>query len=409
MKHLALVPLIGGMALGAEKTLGSPPEAVVSYSAFAQNEAYYTNYMAKRGHLIPRYELDSDDEAPTFSDIDLVTSVCPCSGLSSANRNAGSGCQQNQWMLKSSEYALSNITPRVLIGENASALMGSRGVEVVAQLRDIGLKRGYSLQLVKTNTCLHGIPQTRDRSFFIFWRDSGPYQLKQEKNPHELPWYDFLDSFSTDDSEVPKGNVSLNWLMETTQTLTGLSRDELKSQLVLLNTSIFNFLVRARPDILEALFSQYELSDNLIAAKVVKTLKTVVAKLEEKPGSNFYDTSYYYREIPNFSAVMFRSRIQVLNPKSHRTITDREAMRLMGLPEDMDVPDNPNAIAQNVPTCTAQWITRECIAALNGERDLINEKIGGDEVFRWSNQNGKTAQAIGTKSTINLMKEFIPL
>ena len=248
------MPLIGGMALGAEKVLGIPPEAVLSYSAFAANEKYYIEYMAKRGHDIPRYELD-EEEAPTFSDIDIITSVCPCSGLSSANRNAGSGCQQNQWMLMSSRYALSQIKPRVLIGENASTLMGTRGVGVVSELRDIAKATGYALQLVKTNTSFHGIPQGRERSFFIFWRDGGPYRLKQEYNPCALPWWDFLESFDSDDTPVER-DAALDWLMDQVKII-GLFDDEsLKEELMKYKTSIHGYLVYQRPDLWEEIKRQ---------------------------------------------------------------------------------------------------------------------------------------------------------
>ena len=71
-----------------------------------------------------------------------------------------------------------------------------------------------------------------------------------------------------------------------------------------------------------------------------------------------------------------------------RPITPREQMRLMGLPEDMDVPRKYlNAIAQNVPTCTARWIVSEAVKAQELAED-ISAPIG-DGIYRFNNLNGK--------------------
>lgn len=397
MKHLALVPLIGGMAIGAEQVLGHPPEAVLSYSTFDANDAYYMGYLAKRGFDIKRYDIESDD-IPSFKEVDIITSVCPCSGLSSANRNAGSGCQQNQWMLKSSQYALSQIKPRVLIGENASTLMGTRGIGVVSELRDIARAAGYKLQLVKTNTSYHGIPQGRERSFFIFWRDGGPYRLKQSYTPSPVPWWDFLESFGSDDT-ILKRDVSMDWLMNEVKTVGKFDDDSLKSLLLFHKTSIHGLLVYQRSDIWDEISRRHEDSEDKVIATALRRFNSILNNLKakkEKGGSNkFYDSSYFYRQGPNFGSVMFRTRLQVLHPFKHRTITDREAMRLMGLPEDMDPPRDSNAIAQNVPSCTAAWIVRECVDVLNGERAVIDGVVNGDGIFRWNNKNDKVATAIG--------------
>ncbi len=64
-------------------------------------------------------------------------------------------------------------------------------------------------------------------------------------------------------------------------------------------------------------------------------------------------------------------------------------MRLMGLPEDMDVPSNHNAICQNVPTCTAAWAVGEVAAALRGERELWDGEDTNDGILRYNNKNGR--------------------
>ena len=77
---------------------------------------------------IPYYVLDEDGTVvPKGNHIDVVSSVCPCAGLSSYHNKAGEDNPNNQWMEKSSEYILETIKPSVYWGENAPALAGKVG------------------------------------------------------------------------------------------------------------------------------------------------------------------------------------------------------------------------------------------------------------------------------------------
>ena len=106
-------------------------------------------------------------------------------------------------MKVSTEYTfLSTVQPRVLIGENAPALSTNNGRPVAQALQAIGAKHGYSMQLVKTSTHLHGIPQQRVRSFFILYRDTGPLEIQYSHKEYEGAWTDYLDSFETQEEEA---------------------------------------------------------------------------------------------------------------------------------------------------------------------------------------------------------------
>ena len=70
----------------------------------------------------------------------------------------------------------------------------------------------------------------------------------------------------------------------------------------------------------------------------------------------------------------------------NRPLKLREQMRLMGLPEEFEVPRaNPNAICQNVPTCTAEWIVREVVAGISGERQAWDGEGSLDGILRQNN------------------------
>jgi len=60
VKWAAIVPLIGGFALGNAKATGKKPDYLVSYSAFAANESHIKNYWKD----VPFITLDQLDHTP---------------------------------------------------------------------------------------------------------------------------------------------------------------------------------------------------------------------------------------------------------------------------------------------------------------------------------------------------------
>ena len=183
VRWATMIPLIGGSALGCEKASGSLPLFHLSYAAFAANEAHLQRHWPS----VPMFRLDTGNTAATADslkqilaggDIDFVNSVCPCAGLSMLNTSVkgpsgrGSDAKQNEWMLKSAEFVLGQVRPKVLWGENAPGLFMTLGEAMVPRLRELGERHGYSFSMVKTNTQLHGLPQQRMRTFYFFWRST---------------------------------------------------------------------------------------------------------------------------------------------------------------------------------------------------------------------------------------------
>lgn len=162
--------MIGGMALANELATGNKPECVLSYDAFAKNESNLKNYWKDVKWYVLNAETNKiDGEQPDFTDIDFVSSVCPCAGMSclnTANRSADNAT--NNWLYKVADYTLGTIKPNAYWGENAPGLYSEQNVKVLESLREYGNKYGYSFTIYKTNTYLHGIPQQRIRTFFFF-------------------------------------------------------------------------------------------------------------------------------------------------------------------------------------------------------------------------------------------------
>ena len=80
MKHAGIVPLIGGEILASADAYGTDPEYLMTYSGFMANETHLLNYYKEQGKDIPYHVLDETSEK--MENVDIVSSVCPCAGLS---------------------------------------------------------------------------------------------------------------------------------------------------------------------------------------------------------------------------------------------------------------------------------------------------------------------------------------
>ena len=148
MKHAGIVPLIGGEILASADAYGTDPEYLMTYSGFMANETHLLNYYKEQGKDIPYHVLDETSEK--MKNVDIVSSVCPCAGLSTYHNSHGEQNENNQWMEKSSEYVLKEVKPKVLWGENAPGLSGKIGKFMREKLYKIGQDNGYNFSIYLT-------------------------------------------------------------------------------------------------------------------------------------------------------------------------------------------------------------------------------------------------------------------
>lgn len=194
IKYATVVPLIGGMTIGNKLAFGKDPEFFASYSAFGDNDSLLYNHMPN----VPRYDIENDSFVEIAGSADVVSTVCPCAGLSMMNAgNRGASAPQNEWMFKTAKFVLETLQPKVMFGENAPGLFTNLGKEVADKLYEIGKERGYSFSLIRTNTALHGIPQRRIRTFYFFWKSDFAPVMNYYKRDHKH-YIDYLKEIPTD-------------------------------------------------------------------------------------------------------------------------------------------------------------------------------------------------------------------
>lgn len=380
MKHASIIPLIGGEAIGSERAFGSRPEYLLSYEAFAANDSHLVNWY---GGEVPYLLVDKGAKAPYK--VDVMSTVCPCAGLSQMSHGFGDHNPNNQWMPKTTEYVLSDLQPTVLWGENAPGFAGKIGKNVRTELKAIGKKHGYTMSVYRTRSLLHGVPQVRERAFYFFWKgDKTPVfnffnepwkpiedtirderanfqaEVINKKIPSEDPYYRYV-------LEVIRGGISHREHCATVEATATRGAD----MLTYIETHGHDYRKHVAPWMKANGFERevekcYRRQDKLDAGGSVMRRGVIVPKDRIGAFVGHYPTS-------------------LTHPDQDRFITYREAMTIMGLPSDFELL-NPkksfNHICQNVPVKTAQDMASEVKASLEGKRDWIKT----DYLFQQNHQ-----------------------
>jgi site-specific DNA-cytosine methylase len=370
--HASIVPLIGGETIGSHRAFGAPPVHFMSYEAFAANDKHILNYYDNE---IPYYVLDKGMAPPVTERADVVSSVCPCAGLSMMSHGYGDDNENNKWMVETANYILGEYKPKCFWGENAPGFAGKIGKTVREELRQIGKDNGYTMSVYRTRSLLHGVPQVRERSFYFFWkgkkvpifnyysREYTPiedlirnvksnYQMEpiNKKKPSENPYYKYI----LEEIEGGKSHTQHSHDVDPTSAR---------------GVDAFSYIERAG-----------------------KTYNEVADWMEKNGFENEVEKCHYKHEklakggsIMRRGVIVPKDRIgafvghyptMLTHPDEDRFITYREAMSIMGLPEDFELVDAStkvaNHICQNVPVQTATDMATEVLATLRGERIMVD-------------------------------------
>jgi len=394
IKHGSIVPLIGGMAVANKKATGVDPSFILSYPAFEANDSHCVKNFPNSPYIVidPEENRLPDEDGDLFNEVDIMSTVCPCAGLSMLNSNTtgtakarGGDAAQNEWMYKSARLVLEQIRPRVFWGENAPGLYTEMGKKVVEKLREIGKEFGYSFSVVKTDTFLHGIPQHRMRTFYFFWRDSEAPILGFHKKEapmleeylnqvpanashmdryfgigeiKDVPWFKFAQEKGWDTRKLidSRYKTMLHWVMGE--------------------------------NMLDEMLTWAEERNEEGVAKFINHIKNKQAQ-----NLGWWDGSpLIFKEATN---AIIAKNAAIIHPGKDRGITIREAMHLMGLPHDFEMTNVwMNHICQNVPVNTATDWTSEIVRFLKGEiTDFGGEFVKQNNISQRVDYTEKTVKS----------------
>ena len=104
---------------------------------------------------------------------DYVIGGPPCQGFSVAGRmDPKDPRSRHVWNFMK---VVQDVSPRGFVMENVKALaVSQRFKPVISELRNLAAERGYRTELFVLNASHYGVPQARERMFFIGSRDSPP-------------------------------------------------------------------------------------------------------------------------------------------------------------------------------------------------------------------------------------------
>lgn len=407
IKHAGIIPLIGGELLASDAAYGVKPEYIMSYGAFADNERHLLNHYKKDGYDIPYHVLDSENSPQKLEAVDIVSSVCPCAGLSNYHSSYGEHNQNNQWMEKTTKYVLEQVKPKVLWGENAPALATNVGKFMRDKLRQISDEAGYNMTIYITKSLLHGSPQIRRRSFYFFWR--------RDAFENSVPVFNTYNRKYPTIRELLEG-VKSNFQVEPIN-------KKIPSQ----DDPYYNYFLRevkggmSHTDFSATLSSDtfdrpsYSIEGEMLAMGI--TYKEIGKWMRANGKDKEADKcDRRHAKLTSGKNVMMRGTIipvdhigafvvhmpsVVTHHIEDRYVNYREAMTIMGLPQDYELLDpqkSTNHICQNVPFLTAKDMATEVLATINGQRPMERASY-----LLQSNLNG----AIREKETNQDLTDFM--
>ena len=400
MEYIAFIPLIGGMVIANEQATGKKPKYVLSYKAFEKNESNLKAYWPDVEWKVLDSETNTLEDEPDYSDIDFVSSVCPCAGMSVMSSSHSADSDTNNWLYKAADYILSKIQPKVYFGENAPGLYSDNNLKVVNKLREFGDKYGYSFTIYKTDTQLHGIPQRRVRTFFFFWKGDKCPEMEYYNHPSDKPFEEWIiDKNVGTHNETPERDplkefAVFRYIYET-------KCDSDYSKYVKFFKDINDSRrITTGHDYL-TVYNEWEsfinwLKSNTFGNTLVNgTGKRTHLNLAEYRWDKLQNGLRYYSDEPMIyfgytGAITGKTVSLTLHPTEMRYLTWRETMSMMGLPTDFKLITNNIAhITQNVPVCTAKDMTEQVIKFINGQlkmtdfryikQDNIKQKIDHKE------------------------------
>lgn len=403
---VSMQSLIGGFSLGAEQAFGVPPLAIIHQGW--SNDEHYVKYMNDTRNLgIPVIEMNSDYEtfktpedehrfnALMSKRIDAAIMTPVCAGLSSLNSvSEGSRArgnadnEQNQNM-----YALTKLGmrmgSRVVAFENAPAAYTNAGKAVVTRLEEIASSHGYSMHLFRTDTLLHGTPQSRKRTFIMFYRDTSPAVFNFQEVPY-TPLPEYLDQVNPD---MPHFNdwVSIDskdqfyeFVLDHSgagtfsEAMSKIGPDRTTwTALQLIDCIGFDIAIEwfteraARAEIA---------SDNEAREKYLRgARKCQHCKSKSEAGLGYWDSTTYIANGGQYvNAVISKNIHRSLHPREERGYNIRELLHLMGHPHDFEMIEpvkNWNHISQNVPVKTGAFIAGQIREYLDGNLQHANTRF----------------------------------
>ena len=157
-------------------------------------EAYKTNHKPKYAYLEPiqTFKLRKDLPKELYN-LDILDGSPPCSSFSMAGNREKDWGKEKKFREGQAEQVLDNLffdfidlakelQPKVVVAENVKGMLLGEAVQYVRRIYDAFTDAGYSLRIAPylLNASKMGVPQKRERVFFIAFRNDLAEQFMEQ-------------------------------------------------------------------------------------------------------------------------------------------------------------------------------------------------------------------------------------
>lgn len=163
MKLISLFSGAGGLDLGFEKA------GFIISIANEYDKTIWETYEKNHTALLIKEDIRKIKEFDMVKEIDGIIGGPPCQSWSEAGAMGGIEDERGQLFY---EYIriLKNKQPKFFLAENVSGMLANRHSEAVKNIIDLFQKCGYDISITKANASDYGVPQDRERVFYIGFR-----------------------------------------------------------------------------------------------------------------------------------------------------------------------------------------------------------------------------------------------
>lgn len=403
MKVLSVFPLIGGGYLGVEYLQNIRPDIDIENldigfslsGAKANEESLIENrpidivywdekYADVECHCMTcdaesndydeeckRIEACIADNKDYISQADIILSIPPCSSLCMLNASkasrTGKGNRSSQIIIRCVEFALKSGVPYFCF-ENAPALAARAGLSLLEQIEDKMKKYpGYSMNIIKTSTVFHGVPQKRSRAFVMLTKGDLPRKLDFEVKITDL--MDVIGDISEDGlsyATEPQTELQKYFRAKSTE-LSGVDVTANEKYLKTWN-KVFEFLGVPRHTCLfkvvedvneEEFLARWDAYDwgDINVDQERKFFSRIIKKVAQGKGFWSYEPLTTKLaggfDVRGTTAIVGKNMGRYVHPNGKRVLNFREECRMMGIPDDFIIPaKRKHHITQNVPATT---------------------------------------------------------
>jgi len=301
---------------------------------------------------------------------DLMYGNPPCSGLSLARIGASADNEVNCHMYRYFD-TVEAVRPKAFILENAPTLL-TIGKPILNKATT-QLKEAYNFTIIREYGKFHNVAMGRQRTFLVGWRKDVFPTVPTIHMDHQ-PLTTVKDIIG-DLYDVPVGDPSVkNHVFVQDSTRPDHSFDRFLHHLPLNPTK--------KQTIRWTIIDKYEEFEPLLTEKEKKSLATQLYKQRE--GLGYWDKSPQ-RVNEDGLAISLTGYSSMVHPIHDRHLTIREYSRFMGFPDTFEFLDHPQIIrqiAQGVPAKYFEWISKEVLEALKGNRPSQTEHSDTQVVFQ---------------------------